>query len=127
MNQEIQIDGLKVVIENPKGSYKDFETKGDPVWGNYPLEGVTYPVDYGYIDGYKSEDGHDLDVFVGSGNQVGYIKVWRYDVPEETKIILNCTAGEVEQILATFKPALVHHEIFTTKADWLKTLEKFKK
>jgi len=126
MNQNIEIDGLKIVIENPRGSYKDFEIEGDPIWDKYPIKGVTYPVDYGFVDGYKSEDGHDLDVFVGFGDQVGYIKVWRYDVPEETKMILNCTTEEVEQIVETFKPVLVNHEIMK-KEDWLKMLEKFKK
>jgi inorganic pyrophosphatase len=58
---------FKIIIENPKGSHKVFVEDGDTSeWRDYPLKGVTYPVDYGYIEGYKSEDGEDLDIFVGS-------------------------------------------------------------
>ena len=104
---------LKVVIENPKGSYKSFDIEGDFVWEKYPLTGVVYPVDYGYIDGYTGEDGHDLDVFVGSGNLFGFIKIWRMDVPEETKILAKVTQEELDQILQTFSPALLSHTLLT--------------
>ena len=106
-----------IVIENKKGSYKSFEIEGDPVWLKYPLAGVTYPVDYGYIEGYVSEDGHDLDVFVGSGDATigavlnGYIRVWRYDVPEETKMFMNLTQEELDAVIAAFKPVLVESRV----------------
>ena len=49
--------------------------------------GVRFPTEYGYIKGYTSEDGHDLDVFVGSGKVVGYMHMKRDDSPNgiETK------------------------------------------
>ncbi len=93
------LDGYKIVIENKKGSYKSFETENDPVSSTYPLKGVTYPVDYGYIEGYKSEDDEDLDIFIGSGDRYGMIKVWRLDVPIETKFITNVTEKEYEETL----------------------------
>jgi inorganic pyrophosphatase len=96
----------EIVIEQPKGSYKSFEIQGDPLWKDYPLEGMTYPVNYGYVKGYKSEDNHDLDIFVGSGKIKGYIKVWRCDIPRETKIIWNVTEKEWEAIIRAFKPVI---------------------
>ena len=60
---------LKIVIENLRGSYKKFADTLE----EYPILGVTFPVHYGYIDGYIGEDTHDLDVFVGSGEIHGII------------------------------------------------------
>lgn len=117
----------KLVIENPKGSYKSFEIENDPVWKDYPLVGVTYPVDYGYIKGYASEDGHDLDVFVGSRTLNGYIKIWRYDVPIETKSVMNVTENEWQAIASIFKPVLRENKIFNTKREFDKFLSYYKR
>lgn len=116
---------LKIVIENPKGSYKSFEIENDPVWKDYPLAGVTYPVDYGYIENYFSEDAHNLDVFVGSGEINGYIQVWRFDVPIETKFVFNVTNSEWEKILQAFAPVLKNQKIFSNKEDVFKELSNF--
>ena len=104
---------LKIVIENPKGSYKSFQSSEHPEWNSYPLAGVTYPVDYGYITGYIGEDSHDLDVFVGTGEIHGYIKVWRMDIPEESKFFINLTEGELSEVLSVFKPVLLNHIILS--------------
>lgn len=124
---KISKNGLDIVIENPKGSYKSFEIENDPVWKDYPLKGVTYPVDYGYIEGYKSEDNHDLDVFIGTGDLNGYLKVWRYDVPIETKFALGVTEGEWLRIEGEFKPVLKESRLFEDLASLMETLSKFKK
>jgi hypothetical protein len=108
-----RFDDLKIVIENPKGTYKSFETEDDPVWKDYPLKGITYPVDYGYIDGYKGEDGDDMDVFVGTGDKFGFIKVWRLDVPEETKFFANLTQEELDSVVKEFSPVLISHSMFS--------------
>lgn len=115
-----------IVIENPKGSYRSFEIENDPVWKKYPLAGVTYPVDYGYLEGYKSEDGHDLDVFVGTGLLNGYIKIWRCDVPIETKVVWHVSESEFDGILKTFGPVLREHKILATEADFEKFLAAFR-
>jgi inorganic pyrophosphatase len=107
-----KLHGFSFVKENAKGTYKSFHTEDDPVWKDYPLKGVTYPVDYGYIAGHQSEDGEDLDVFSGTGDLSGYIKVWRYDVPIETKIVVNVTSDEWRQILKTFGPVLTAQSLF---------------
>lgn len=119
--------GDKIIIENPKGSYKSFEIENDPVWKDYPLTGVTYPVDYGYIDGYKSEDSHDLDVFVGSGNLNGYIKIWRYDVPIETKFAIDVTEKEWNEIITIFSPVIKEKKLFDTKEQFEESLALYER
>lgn len=121
----IDIENYKITIENPKGSYKSFQIEGDPVWNTYPLKGVTYPVDYGCIDGYQGEDGADLDIFVGTGDKNGYMKVWRLDVPEETKFFVKLTNEELKDILKVFQPVLLKHEILNDE-NFVLEIEKFK-
>jgi len=120
-------NSLNIFIENPKGTHKSFEIEGDPVWKDYPLAGVTYPVDYGYIDGYKSEDDHDLDVFVGSGSINGYMKIWRYDVPIETKFIAGVTQKEWDEIISQFSPVIKEKKIFKDDTEFNAVLNIYKK
>ena len=115
-----------IVIENPKGSYKSFEAEDASVSTDYPLKGVTYPVDYGYIEGHEGEDGAELDVFVGTGDLCGFMVVWRLDVPKETKMFINVTQDELDQILEAFKPVVLSHEALE-EADFLDKLSHFKK
>jgi len=116
-----------IVIENPQGSYKSFETEGDPLWQDYPLKGVTYPVDYGFIRGYQSEDGHDLDVFRGTGNLNGHIRIWRCDVPIETKFALSVTNNEWAEIKNAFAPVIKESVLFESDDELKSELEKFRK
>lgn len=95
---------LKIVIENLRGSYKKFADSLD----EYPILGVTFPVHYGYIDGYIGEDKADLDVFVGSGDVHGMMRVNRVDVVGgvETKFIIYVTETEYQAIEELYKPVL---------------------
>lgn len=124
--KELNYEQLKIHIENPKGTYKSFEIENDPIWKDYPLSGVTYPVDYGYIEGYQSEDGQDLDAFKGSGDLNGYIKVWRCDVPIETKIVMNVTQEEWDEIVETFSPVIKEKTLFNSDSDLEKFLSTYK-
>jgi hypothetical protein len=117
----------KVVIENPKGSYKSFEVEDDPVWKDYPLAGVTYPVDYGYMEGYKSEDNHDLDVFIGTGDLNGYMKIWRYDVPLETKFMLDISQEEWNEIINIYSPVIKEKKLFKNEEEFRSTLNTYKR
>jgi len=117
----IDFSQYKITIENLKGSYKSFAPEDDP----YPLKGVTYPVDYGCVADYLGEDGDELDIFVGSGNKNGFIKVWRPDVPEETKFFINLTTEELENIVRVFEPVLLKHQALDDK-DFITEIEKFK-
>lgn len=121
------IEDLEIVIENPKGSYKSFDTDNDPVWKEYPLKGVTYPTEYGFIQGYVSEDGHDLDVFRGSGDLFGKISIWRLDVSLETKFALWVTEEEWAAILDAFEPVLKDSEVFDSAEDLVAAITLFKK
>jgi hypothetical protein len=126
MENSEKIPELKIHIENPAGTYKSFQTEDDPVWEKYPLKGVTYPVDYGYIEGYQGEDEAELDVFIGSGDLNGYIKVSRMDVPEETKFFKNLTQEELDKVIETFKPVLINYQIIGYKDLFIREIEKFK-
>lgn len=120
----MDIANLKIVIENPKGSYKSFRSSNHPEYDSYPLAGVTYPVDYGYIEGYESEDGEDLDIFRGNGDVYGFMRMWRLDTPEETKFIMQTTKEEFDEIIEIFKPVLLEHKSLK-KDQFLEELKKF--
>lgn len=115
---------LKIVIENPRGTYKKFVDTLD----EYPLLGVTFPTHYGYIDGYIGEDLHELDVFVGSGNICGILHVNRNDIPTgiETKIILYVTESEYSEIEKAYQPVI--SEIYEmTETELAELLQRFLK
>lgn len=118
----VDLAKYKITIENPKGSYKSLESENS----TYPLKGVTYPVDYGCIEGYEGEDEAELDIFVGTGDIGGYIIVWRLDVPTETKFFANVTRVELESILEVFKPVLVGSKILEDE-EFCAKVEEFKK
>lgn len=98
------MDTLEIVIENLRGSYKKFADSLD----EYPILGVTFPTHYGYIEGYRGEDGDGLDIFLGSGNILGYITVKRDDVEGglETKMFLHVTKDELKSISEAYSPVL---------------------
>lgn len=113
------------VCEQQAGEYKDFHVaENDP----YPIKGVTYPTEYGYIPGYLGEDGHDLDMFKGTGNLLGFLKVWRPDVEGEveTKILVDLTEDEEEAVFRAFAPVMRGHERFKDYAMLVSFIEKFK-
>jgi len=113
-----------VVIENQKGTYKDFHASSD-----YPLKGVTYPVDYGYLPGYLGEDKADLDFFVGDEEtgSAGFIRVSRPDTENgETKFFTHVNAGDIVAICNEFKPVLIERQTFKSSDELLDAIEKFK-
>jgi len=88
----------QIVIENPRGSTKDFGK-------DYPIPTMTYPTDYGSLAGYTGEDEADLDFFKGTGDQHGSFQVWRPDVKGEleTKFYHGLTPEERTNVLAAFQ------------------------
>lgn len=114
------------VIDIQANDYYDFEL---PVGSDYPLPGVTYPVDYGHILGYTSEDGHELDLFAGqtSDGLVGSIKVFRgKDRPDEHKFYVALHPEELAGILSELKPVLLKHSPLQNLDDLLLEVEKYK-
>jgi len=114
-----------ITIDQVKGSYKDFELEKNQL--DYPLEGVTYPVDYGFIRGYTGEDTHDLDVFVGKGDLQGAIVVYRPDIQAEweTKMYVRLSKLELLDVLKEFKPVLGSHTPMKKKF-FLNFIRKFR-
>lgn len=114
----------KIVIENPQGSYKKFVDSLD----EYPILGVTFPCDYGYIEGYVAEDDAELDVFMGSGDIFGYMIVRRDDARGglETKILYKVSNEEIEQIKEEYGPVLDSVIILHSEEEILDYIQRFK-
>ncbi|MFD6516842.1 inorganic pyrophosphatase [Rhodococcus sp. NPDC060176] len=87
-----------VVIERPRGSAHP----------RYPT--AIYPLDYGYLDGTVSADGDGIDLFRGSAVGTGVVAVAviadivKKDV--EVKILLECTADEIDTAAAFLRDTL---------------------
>lgn len=112
-------------LENPIGSYKDFQLKSPD---DYPLPGVYFHADYGFIPDYTGEDGHDLDFFVGTdpNGKNGYFTVWRSDeVPEEHKFFTRMSDQELQLTLQEYNPVLVTQSLLSEQ-DLLNALDPFK-
>jgi inorganic pyrophosphatase len=80
-----------VVIDRPRGSTHP----------RYP--DVTYPLDYGYLEGTVSGDGHGIDVWVGGlpGRPVTAI-ICTLDLTKrdaEIKVLLGCTPDQAQTAL----------------------------
>ncbi len=96
-NLETLIKTSQIVIDRPKGSaHPRFPEK-------------IYPLDYGYLEGTSSADQDGVDVWIGSlwaGDTetspflheiVVTVDLFKRDV--EIKILLGCTAHEIETIV----------------------------
>ena len=112
-------------LEKRPGEYKSFHSDNDT---SYPIAGVTYPTNYGDISDYTGEDGHPLDVFVGTGDLLAFITVFRPDIPAqiEHKFCVNITSREEAEIHKAFAPVLRQHGRFASMSELLKAMEFFK-
>ena len=121
----MKVTDLEFVIENLTGSYKKFANTLE----EYPILGVIYPTHYGYIKGYKSEDGHDLDVFIGNGNIFGAMIVNRDDAPNgiETKMLFGINNEELKAIKSKFEPVINDLLISSTIEEFFEQLALFKR
>lgn len=75
-----------VTIDRPRGSMHP----------DHPS--IIYPIDYGYVNGTRATDGHELDVFVGTGSNglAGAIATIDYRKGDlELKLIYGCRPEEV--------------------------------
>lgn len=113
-------------LEKSPGEYKDFQIADDDP---YPLKGVTFPTNYGDISGYTGEDGHPLDLFVGTGDLCGFILMHRPDIAAEAtehKFYLNLTEAEKAAVLKAFEPVLRGHTQFKSLDEILEAIEPFR-
>lgn len=62
---------------------------------------IVYPLDYGHLGGTMSNDGAEIDAFIGSSRGRGIVGVLLtadpYKRDTEVKVLLDCSDGEVEQ------------------------------
>lgn len=112
-------------VEKHAGEYKDFGNADDTT---YPLKGVTYPVDYGDIEGYTTEDGANLDLFVGvDGGACGFFRVFRPELPDgEHKFYINLTEEEEASVLEQFAPVIIERGRFDTVSELIGAIQQFK-
>jgi hypothetical protein len=115
-------------VDQPRGSYRRFRDPSDAVLKDYPIEGVTYPTDYGYLPGYVGEDDDDLDVFKGSGGKHGVMRVNRPDVKggSETKLLYGMTPEEMSAVISAFGP-VVNSRRELAEAELVDLLSSFKR
>ncbi len=82
----------KIILDRPKGSRHP----------RYPE--LIYPLDYGYIEDTTASDGEGIDVWSGTlGNQTLTGILCTFDKIKkdaEIKVLLGCTAEDVELIQA---------------------------
>ena len=119
------LHNLEFTIEHLRGMYKKFVDSTD----EYPILGVTFPTHYGYIKGYASEDGHDLDVFVGNGDMYGYVVMTRDDSPtgNETKTIVAVDQAEWDAIYAEYEKVIEKMEELDGPDAYFGFIQQFKK
>jgi hypothetical protein len=122
MNQQSPFSTFRV--EKHAGEYKDFGNSADDP---YPLTGVTYPVDYGDIEGYLGEDGANLDVFMGrDGTILGFFTVMRPELEEgEHKFYVNLTEDEEKAVLKEFEPVVLEHGRFQSMNELIAAIQPF--
>jgi len=80
----------QIIIDRPKNSRHP----------KYPE--ITYPIDYGYLQGTTAMDGGGIDIWKGSGNQIDAI-ICTIDLTKkdsEIKILIGCNEEEKQQVLA---------------------------
>lgn len=113
-----------IFIEMRPGDHKDFGAAPD-----YPLKGVTFVTEYGYLPGYTGEDGAELDFFVGSQKDglYGSFTVYRPELKQgEHKFYVCMGEEELAATLKEYAPVVVKHEPLEGMAELLSKIEQFK-
>lgn len=87
------LEAHRLVLDRPKGS----------VHPRYP--DLQYPLDYGYLEGTSGGDGNAIDVWAGSLPDRRLVAiVCTVDLVKrdtEVKLLVGCTAAEMQTVLAT--------------------------
>ena len=89
---DLLVSATSVVVDRPKGS------------AHPRIPTLIYPLDYGYLSGTRSGDGHGIDVWIGTLKRrvitgvVCTVDLEKRDT--EVKILLGCTRAEQERVLS---------------------------
>lgn len=80
---ESLIADSEIVVDRPKGT-------------RHPrFESITYPLDYGYLDGTVAVDGHGVDIWIGSQPDLGIVGILAtvdlFKRDAEIKLLFGCT------------------------------------
>lgn len=76
---KLHFDGMKISIENPRGSVRRGKDKNGKPWS------VKMKNSYGYINGIKSVDGDDIDIFLSKDPSKGNVYIVDQVVPGTNK------------------------------------------
>ena len=102
----------EIVIDRPKGS------------AHPRFSDLIYPIDYGYINGTKSQDGQGIDVFRGDDPSLGVIGIVctldRLKKDSEIKVLYNCTEDNISTILTTLNHGPMSGILVRRDQDFLK-------
>jgi len=113
-----------IFVEMQPGDYKDFGSASD-----YPLRGVAFVTQYGYLSGYKGEDDAELDFFVGSQlhGLCGSFVVFRPELANgEHKFYIAMSKDELRKTLEEYKPVVLAHKPLTNTDALLEEIKEFK-
>ena len=113
-----------IFIEMRPGDHKDFGAAPD-----YPLKGVIFMTEYGYLPSYTGEDGAALDFFVGSklDGLCGSFTVYRPELKNgEHKFYVCMGEEDLAATLKEYEPVVVKHEPLEGMAELLSKIEQFK-
>lgn len=77
---------------------------------------IVYPLDYGYVNGVRGEDGDELDVFVGTADTglVAYERTVDHRKGDtELKLLYNCSPAEIYLVhgFLNFDPSLMQGKL----------------
>jgi ADP-ribose pyrophosphatase YjhB (NUDIX family) len=98
--------------EHSAGTRVQLVSREDDEDEDYPLQSITYPVDYGTLPGHIAEDGEELNVAAGSsGDLHGKFTVKLPDsFKKETKFYSGLDERDRDQLLRAYAPVLVSHD-----------------
>lgn len=115
-----------IFIEMQPGQYKDF---GNNDASSYPLKGVTFAAQYGYLPGFTGEDGAELDFFVGTqpDGLCGSFVVFRPELLDgEHKFYVSLSEDELQKTLKEYAPVVLKHESLQNVEQLIMAIESFR-
>jgi F420 biosynthesis protein FbiB-like protein len=112
---ETLVASSSISIDRPRGSHHP----------HYP--DLTYPLDYGYLEGTHAADGSGVDVWVGSQSsravQGVALSVDLRKRDSEVKILIGCTQKEIDAVLEFMNTGEMRATLISREMDGFSLLE----